>query len=183
MIDATPHDSAASNDTCRLEDALDQAIRLEAEIGQVYRRLQAGVASAAARRVFEILASEEDDHLAYLEARRDELRRQGRIDATEPPECRWQRPTRRQLEEQACLAATEDRDGEIAALEQAERLERTAIELYERLARHLPLEQAALFQGFLEREKVHLDLVQAELDAVSGQGFWFELQEFDLERE
>jgi hypothetical protein len=38
-----------------------------------------------------------------------------------------------------------------------------------------------LFQRFVEIEQGHLAIVQAEIDSVSGLGFWFDMREFDLE--
>ena len=45
----------------------------------------------------------------------------------------------------------------------------------------LPPEGRALFERFLEIEQGHVAIVQAEIDAVSGLGFWFDVQEFRLE--
>ena len=42
-------------------------------------------------------------------------------------------------------------------------------------------EERALFQRFLEIEDGHHAIVQAELDAVQGLGYWFDVQEFKLE--
>jgi rubrerythrin len=38
-----------------------------------------------------------------------------------------------------------------------------------------------MFGRFLEIEQGHQAIVAAELDAVQGLGFWFDLKEFDLE--
>jgi hypothetical protein len=40
-----------------------------------------------------------------------------------------------------------------------------------------------MFAEFVKIEQGHLDLVQAEIDAVSGVGFWFDMPEFNLEAE
>jgi hypothetical protein len=39
-----------------------------------------------------------------------------------------------------------------------------------------------LFARFLEIEEGHVAIVEAEIDAVSGAGFWFGIQEFDVEK-
>jgi hypothetical protein len=43
-------------------------------------------------------------------------------------------------------------------------------------------ERQRLFARFLEIEEGHVAIVQAEIDAVSGSGFWFDMKEFDLEK-
>ena len=47
--------------------------------------------------------------------------------------------------------------------------------------RELPAEAQALFQRFVEIEQGHQAIVRAEIDSVSGLGFWFDMQEFNLE--
>jgi hypothetical protein len=42
-------------------------------------------------------------------------------------------------------------------------------------------ERRPLFARFLEIEEGHVAIVEAEIDAVSGAGFWFGIQEFDIE--
>ncbi len=41
--------------------------------------------------------------------------------------------------------------------------------------------QEPLFDRFLEIEEGHVTIVQGELDAVQGLGFWFDVMEFSLE--
>ncbi len=38
-----------------------------------------------------------------------------------------------------------------------------------------------MFARFLEIEQGHRTIVQAQLDAVSGLGYWFDIQEFRFE--
>jgi hypothetical protein len=38
-----------------------------------------------------------------------------------------------------------------------------------------------LFSRFLEIEKGHQAIVEAEMNSVSGLGVWFDMEEFDLE--
>lgn len=38
-----------------------------------------------------------------------------------------------------------------------------------------------MFRHFLEIEDGHTAIVQAEIDALEGNGFWFDFAEFDLE--
>ena len=41
--------------------------------------------------------------------------------------------------------------------------------------------QGKRFALFLEIEEENLALVQAEIDAITGMGYWFDFREFDLE--
>ncbi len=52
---------------------------------------------------------------------------------------------------------------------------------YESLVQDLPEEHRPLFERFVEIEQGHLAIVQAELDNLRGLGFWFDVQEFDME--
>ena len=45
----------------------------------------------------------------------------------------------------------------------------------------LPAEARELFRRFLEIEEGHLALVQAQIDFVTGTGYWFDVREFNLE--
>jgi len=37
-----------------------------------------------------------------------------------------------------------------------------------------------MFARFVEIENGHIDMVQAELDYISGTGYWFDFKEFDM---
>jgi hypothetical protein len=45
----------------------------------------------------------------------------------------------------------------------------------------LPPEGRPLFERFVEIENGHLAIVQAEMDVVSGLGYWFDMREFNIE--
>jgi hypothetical protein len=47
--------------------------------------------------------------------------------------------------------------------------------------RDLPAEEKAMFERFVEIEEGHKSIVQAEIDCVTGMGFWFDIAEFRLE--
>jgi rubrerythrin len=53
---------------------------------------------------------------------------------------------------------------------------------YRQMVSELAEERRRLFARFLEIEEGHVAIVEAELDAVSGSGFWFGMKEFDLEK-
>ena len=52
---------------------------------------------------------------------------------------------------------------------------------YLRMVSELDAAGRAFFARFVEIEQGHVAIVQAEIDAVTGLGFWFDVQEFRLE--
>jgi len=60
--------------------------------------------------------------------------------------------------------------------------ERETSAFYRTMVGEVAEEQRQLFARFLEIEEGHVAIVEAELDAVTGSGFWFGIKEFDLEK-
>ena len=52
---------------------------------------------------------------------------------------------------------------------------------YRRMVNELEGESREMFARFLKIEEGHEAIVQARIDSVTGMGFWFDLQEFNLE--
>ena len=53
---------------------------------------------------------------------------------------------------------------------------------YKKMVQQLGDEGREFFARFVEIEEGHLAIVEAELNAVQGSGFYFDMPEFDLER-
>jgi rubrerythrin len=70
---------------------------------------------------------------------------------------------------------------ELDSLRQALAAEDETSSFYRQMVRELPAQGQALFSRFLEIEDGHAAIVQAEIDSVNRMGFWFDLEEFDLE--
>jgi rubrerythrin len=71
---------------------------------------------------------------------------------------------------------------QVNALTTALDQERRSIELYrQQLSKPISPEARTIFQRLMEMEEAHYDLIQAELDSINETGFWFKIQEFDLE--
>ncbi len=73
-----------------------------------------------------------------------------------------------------------DRDSEVDILEKACEMEAKTSQFYERMVAGLSGEIQSVFARFMEIEQGHLAIVRAELDAVSGTGFWFDFAEFRM---
>ena len=76
----------------------------------------------------------------------------------------------------------EEHADELTALQTALDLERRAIEFYTNwMSKATDPELRRLLQTLKEVEESHFDLIQAEIDSLTGTGFWFGIPEFDLE--
>lgn len=169
-----------------IEAAIRTALDFERKVLGVYEDAAAASSGEAPRRVFEALAAEEAGHVAYLEARLAEWHKAGRVSAEPVPQT---------LPGEAAIAATVARLGqqvspnardealsaELDSLKKALAAERETSAFYEQMVGELPAEGKALFAPFVDIERAHQALVQAEIDAVTGMGFWFDTTEFRLE--
>jgi rubrerythrin len=77
--------------------------------------------------------------------------------------------------------AAKDRGTEMELLRKALAAEHKTSSFYQKMVAELPSEGQALFQPFLEIEEGHVAIVQAEIDALTGTGAWFDVLEIDLE--
>jgi rubrerythrin len=75
----------------------------------------------------------------------------------------------------------QDHSQELEFLRQALEAEVETSAYYERMVAELDADGRKLFAHFLEIELGHKAIVQAEIDALTGLGFWFDFQEFNLE--
>lgn len=163
-------------------EAIQTAIEFEKRVTAVYERAAASSADEVGREVFDALAQEEQGHVAYLEHKLAQLAETGAFTA-EPLDTVV--PTAEKIE--AGIAAMEqqvspkDRTQELELLRQALEAEVETSAFYERMVGELDPAGRELFERFLEIEQGHQAIVQAEIDALTGLGFWFDFQEFNLE--
>ena len=76
----------------------------------------------------------------------------------------------------------EDQTVELDYLKKALDLERNAMQFFEKaMADAESPEAREIFKRILEEEQGHYDLIQAEIDSISGSGFWFDVQEFQMD--
>jgi rubrerythrin len=79
------------------------------------------------------------------------------------------------------LKPSEVLDDERQVLDVALNLERETSDYYRRLVCQLQGAAQQMFAGFLEIEEGHVAVVQAEIDFLSDNGFWFDFTEFNQE--
>jgi rubrerythrin len=165
-----------------IETAITTALQFENRVVKVYEDAAATTLDPAGRRMFEILVKDEQSHVKYLESKLVEWRATGRVT---PGKLATLVPPRERIEEGVktlrSRLATSEPEKELALLRRALEVEVGAGDFYGSVVRELPAEARPLFQRFVEIEQGHQAIVQAEIDSVSGLGFWFDMREFDLE--
>ena len=165
-----------------IEEAIKTGIEYELQVRKVYSEAAKKFKDPVARKIFTVLADEEDRHVAYLESRLAEWEQTGKVTAAaletaipsqEAIDEAMSKLTRRMGEQ--------DFGVELEMLKKALALEIEATRFFERMVAALQDEEQKLFARFVEIEAGHEAIVQAEIDALSGLGFWFDYAEFKLE--
>ncbi len=167
-----------------IEEAIKTAIEYETRVGILYAEAVKQATDSTGKRVFGLLASEEQYHLAYLKTRLDEWEKTGKITVEK---LRTAIPSREAIlhgrEQLKGHLTCSPRKTELDMLKQARDVETETSNFYKRMISVLSDEGQQMFAEFVKIEVGHLDLVQAEIDAVSGVGFWLDVPEFNLEAE
>jgi len=165
-----------------LEKAITEAIAYESRIRDLYREAVDKTQDPKGQKVFQTLADDEQRHIDYLEAKRTQWYEEGRITVESlmspipAPEV-----LAADLEELQQTLDREDRRDEKRMLSKALQVEVETSAFYRRMVEQMEGDARAMFARFLEIEDGHIAAVQAELDYISHTGFWFDLQEFDME--
>jgi len=168
-----------------LEQAIKTALEFEGRVHRTYVEASQAASDSVAQRVFRTLRDEEKGHLTYLRDRLVEWRETGKITVAElgtaiPSRAAIADGVAR-LKEKVSGAPVASHDVEVAALKQALAVEIETTNFYKEMVRTLEEEGRRLFERFVEIEEGHQTIVQAELDCVTGLGFWFDTPEFRLE--
>lgn len=165
-----------------LDEAIRTALQYEHRVLAVYREAAEATGGPVGRDVFEALADEEQGHVDYLEAKLEQWRQTGRVT---PGELKTVLPSEdavaegvSKLQQNPTAGA---QDVELELLKQALEAETETSAFYERMVDELDADGKALFEPFLTIERAHRALVQAEIDALTGTGFWFDVAEFRLD--
>ncbi len=169
-----------------LTEAIGVALDFERKVRDHYYRFAKVIEDAQGRRVFETLGTEEQGHVDYLERCLADWKKTAKVPARPlksilPKGSKWIAAERKKIEGRpGKRIATVN---ELDALKTALKYEQDAGAFYHKLVKELPQDQQPLFQQFLGIEEGHLAIVQAQLDSVTGSGFWFDVMEFRLEAE
>ena len=165
-----------------LEAAISEALGYETRIRDLYLHAADETDDAKGAQVFSALAADEQRHIDYLEHKRRQWREEGALtlDPLDSPV-----PPPEALEAQSAVIqaqmSREDRTDAKRMLSKALKVEVETSAFYRRLVDELDGEAQAMFARFLAIEDGHVAIVQAELDFISHNGYWFDWQEFDME--
>ena len=165
-----------------VEEAIKTAMEFETKVRDTYAEAVEKANDQISKKVFGILAKEEQGHLDYLEHRLKELHDTGKVNASELPTVI---PTAEVIKEKTkhlektVHSSVDDR--EIEMLKQAFEAEKTTSGFYREMVATMKDEEQVMFQKFLEIEEGHVAIVQAELNAAMGFGAFFDFEEFNLE--
>jgi rubrerythrin len=164
-----------------VDEAIKTAIEYETRVRDVYEEALSKATDENGKRIFKLMAAEEQHHLDILYATLAKLQASGELTIEG---LRTALPSKKRIIEgtQKMQAKVSEADygAEINMLQKALEAEKVTASFYKKMVEELPGEAQEMFAQFVEIEEGHLALVQAELDSVSQSGFWFGVQEFDL---
>ncbi len=164
-----------------LQEAIAVAVEFEKKVRDHYLRGATDIVDPQGRRVFAALAREEQKHVDYLERCLAKWKQADRVpdvplESVLPEGVKWIEEAKKTLSVRKDeRVATET---ELDALRTALQYEKETAGFYHALVSELSKEDRTLFDKFLRTEDGHHALVQAQLDAVQGRGFWFDISEF-----
>lgn len=164
-----------------MEEAIQTAIEYETKIRDLYRQAAKNSRDPQAVRFYNALAKDEANHLAYLKDRLEKWRDTGNI-----PDDNLEKhlPSRvkinREVDKLKHQLTEADQRDEKRRLSKALKLEVDTSNYYKALVSKTGNEGERMFGRFVKIEDEHIDMVQAELDYVSGTGYWLDVKEFDM---
>lgn len=169
-----------------LEQAIITALEYEGRVHRTYSEAVEIAEDNVARRVFTTLCNEEMEHIRYLRDRLEEWRSTGTINVAEldtvlVPKAEIESGAAR-LRSKLQGDRRQVRGTELESLKKALDVECETSAFYKQMVASLDDVGRRLFERFVEIEEGHVAIVQAEMDLVSGTGFWFDTAEFSLEK-
>jgi rubrerythrin len=170
-------------DTMELEAALKSALDFENRIRDLYLEAIARTDDTAGKKIFQDLADDEQNHVAYLESRLDEWNKTGAISTERLDTIIPDTAAIRQVAAGLKSKIKADTRGlKQQMLSRALEMEVETSRFYEQLVEQVSDEHRAMFSRFLEIENNHIEAVQFELDHLTHTGFWYGFEEFDMEQ-
>lgn len=165
-----------------IEEAIKTAIQYEKRVVQVYEEAARESGDETARKIYAAFVKEEEQHVVYLVERLNEWKATGKVTAaslgTVVPSRERIEVGVRTLQDRVKRTAPET---ETRLLKRALDIEIETSAFYSRVVRELPPDGRALFERFVEIEQGHQAIVQAEMNALAGNGYWFDVPEITME--
>jgi rubrerythrin len=172
--------------TSAVLEAIETAVQIEREGLQFYTEAARQIDDPKGRQMFQTLARDEKAHLELFENAREALLNQGiwptseEVAAISPGE----------LTHPAIFPPVDKvKDGEVeiperhlAALRRGIQAENASIAFYsQQMERMDDPDGKAMYAYLLSQEEAHRKILESEYDYLTGTGFWFGVQEFNLE--
>jgi rubrerythrin len=171
-----------SGEAMTIEEAIHTAIEHENSVRDVYMDASGKVQDPIGKKVFAVLAREEQGHVDFLNNCMRQWRETGKVN---PMRLNTAVPARevinKAVSELSAGMNVKDRATELEMLRRALAAEHKTSAFYKKMVAELPPEGQALFRPFVEIEEGHVTIVQAEMDALTGTGTWFDVLEISLE--
>jgi rubrerythrin len=169
----------------KLDDAIRTALEYETGVHQLYYDAMLAAKDPAAKKIFRVLCDEEKGHIDYLRHSLDEWQKTGRIQTRE---LTTSIPSKQAIEKSLhdlhqTMKPKPTHRPELDLMQKALEAEIKTSNFYRQMVRALDGEGQKLFKRFVEIEEGHEAIVQAEINAMSNLGFWFDTPEFRLEME
>lgn len=165
-----------------IEEAIKTAIQYEKRVVQVYEEAVRSSEDETGKKIYAALVKEEEQHVVYLVNRLNELKATGRVTAASLGTVV---PSRERIEEGVrtlqSRVARKAPEAEMRLLKRALDVEVETSAFYGRVVKELPPDGRALFERFVEIEHGHQAIVQAEMNSVAGNGYWFDIPEISME--
>ncbi len=165
-----------------IEEAIHTAIELENNVRDVYHDAAQKVTDPAGKKIFTVLAKEEQRHVDYLEDQMKHWRETGKVN---PTRLNTAVPSHAEIDHAShnlsIVLSQEDRGTEMDLLRRALAAEHETSGFYKKMVAELTEEGKKLFEHFVDIEEGHVTIVQAEMDSINGTGAWFDALEVNLE--
>ena len=165
-----------------IEEAIKTAIQYEKKVVQVYEEAVRASEDETGKKIYAVLAKEERQHVDYLDSRLTEWKATGRVTAAALGTVV---PSRERIDEGVrtlqSRVARKAPEAEMRLLKRALDVEVETSAFYGRVVKELPPDGRAMFERFVEIEQGHQAIVQAEMNTVAGNGYWFDMPEISME--
>ncbi len=163
-----------------IEEAIKLALEYEVRVRDAYLQAAKNSSDDTGRKIFKVLGQEEQTHVNYLRERLQEWQSTGKIN-TEKLDTLVPSPTKI-AEGMAKLEP--NLSGKVSGserdfLENALALEKETSAFYERMVAEMG-KDGEVFNRFMEIERGHVAIVQAEMDYMNQSGYFFDFQDFAM---
>jgi rubrerythrin len=163
-----------------IEQAIKTALDFEVKVRDAYLQAAKTAISETGRKIFKTLGQEEQSHVNYLRERLEEWQKTGKVKAAR---LKTVVPSAKKIADGVAKLKShlpKEVDGsERDLLEKALELEKETSAFYEKMAAEMA-KDSEVFERFLEIEKGHVAIVQAEMDYLNKSGYFFDFQDFGM---